>query len=262
MLKISLMSTTPVERVTLVPCSPWRGEHRSRYHFAARFVAGRSVLDVACGTGFGGPILLRAGARRVLGLDLSWDGLEEAALSRTPGYDLGRADATRLPLPDGSFGAVTSFETLEHIPQYETFLRELRRVLGSDGVLVVTTPNALHTKPVEGVPRNPFHVREFTPSELRTLLGAHFRQVEILGQRPHPRYRPCPYWESPEVMPRDTRTKLRVLWWKVQCRMPNSLREGLSRLLSGRDFYPGESDFVFTPDAAETGHVLVGVCRP
>lgn len=254
--------TTTAERVTLDPASPFWGEHRSRYHFAGPIVAGRTVLDVACGTGFGAPILLGAGADRVLGMDRAWEALEQARGALGPPHRLGRVDGRRLPFRSASVGAVTSFETLEHIPRHEAFVAETRRVLEDSGVLVLSTPNALTTRPVDGKPRNPYHVHEFVPDELRELLGAHFGRVELLGQRPHPRFRPCPYWEPPEALPRGFGGRLRVLRWKVQCRLSRPVKEGLSRWIDGRGFYPGEHDFVFEADGLELAHVLVAVCRP
>ncbi|MDQ3816838.1 MAG: methyltransferase domain-containing protein [Acidobacteriota bacterium] len=251
-----------VERVSLIPGSPWWGEHRSRYHFAGRFVAGQKVLDIACGTGFGGPILLNAKAASVLGIDISREGLEEARRELSDRYYLCQADGTRLPLRDNSIEVITSFETLEHTPFYRELLGEFRRVLMPEGVLILSTPNALYTKPVDGKPLNPFHVREFTPLELREMLSSCFSRVELLGQRTHPRYRICPHWELPENLPRDLASRLKVVAWKVQCRMPEPLREGISRLLWGRSFYPGEHDFIFAPEEVERGHVLVAVCRP
>src|SRR5207302_1833392 len=96
-------------------------------------------------------------------------------------------DGTRLPLRHDSIEVIVSFETLEHVPQFDEFVTELRRVLKADGVLLLSTPNALHTRPLDGKPRNPFHVREFTPNELLALLRGSFRRVQLLGQRTHPR---------------------------------------------------------------------------
>src|SRR5688572_19675174 len=91
-----IANMTPAERVSLVPASPYWGDHRSRYHFAGSYLRGRTVLDIACGTGFGGPILLRTGAARVVGMDLEWEGLAEARREIVPRYFLCRADGTRL----------------------------------------------------------------------------------------------------------------------------------------------------------------------
>ena len=52
-------------------------EHWHRYHFAARWAHGRTVLDVACGEGYGSALLARHAAR-VTGVDIS-----PQAMSRT-----------------------------------------------------------------------------------------------------------------------------------------------------------------------------------
>lgn len=45
------------------------------------------------------------------------------------------------PFPDASFDCVVSIDVLEHLPQDQPFLRELRRVLKKDGRALVTVPN-------------------------------------------------------------------------------------------------------------------------
>jgi predicted nicotinamide N-methyase len=60
-----------IERVSADAETPRLVEHRSRYLFARRFVEGRTVLDVACGSGLGVPLLLQTGARRVVGVESS-----------------------------------------------------------------------------------------------------------------------------------------------------------------------------------------------
>ncbi len=250
------------ERINVPVGSPWWAEHRSRYHFARELCRGKLVLDVACGTGFGATVLLEGGAAAVLGIDMSIEALSEARRAAGNRWGVCQADAIKLPLPDRAVPLVTSFETIEHLHQPERFVLELRRVLDSDGTLVLSTPNALYTKPVNGKPANPFHIREFTPKELRGLLAHGFRDVRLLGQTPGPRYAVCPYWQLPEHLPKDVRGRLRVASWKVQNRLPEKVREGMSQLVHQRSFYPGEHDFVFTEQATETGHVLVAVCRP
>lgn len=248
------------ERVAMVPTSPWWGEHRSRYHYAAKFVAGRRVIDVACGTGFGMNILSDAGAACVVGIDISRDALLIAASESARGVYPCRADALRLPVADAAADVITSFETLEHLDDDRRFVDELRRVLRPNGVLMLSTPNALHTRPVAGVPHNPFHVREYEPDELHNLLSQYFADVTLLGQHTHPRYPISPYWQLPEQLPRDLRGRSRVLAWKAQNRLPFSLKDRTSRLLHNRSFYPGEYDFVFEASAVAAAHVVVAIC--
>jgi SAM-dependent methyltransferase len=249
---------TAGERASLFPGSPQWGEHRSRYHYAAPFTAGKLVLDVACGTGFGAAILRSGGAGGVIGFDLSWDALAQCRAG--DGMLFCRGDGTKLPIRDESFDAATSFETVEHIPDYAGFVRELHRVLRPGGVLVLSTPNALHTQPVDGVPRNPFHVREFTPAELRELLLESFDRVRIYGQRPAPAHRPCPYWEGP-LAPRNWRSRLVATVWKAAARLPARIREPLWRAWRGVSFHPGEHDFVYAAEGVDVAHVLIAVCE-
>ena len=253
--------TLAEERLGLDEKSPFWGDHCSRYDFASEFCRGRVVLDVACGTGFGAGILTRAGARAVVGVDMSSEALARGGATNLRTRWV-MADGAHLPFQGRSFGAVTSFETIEHLHEPERFLSELQRVLRHDGVLVLSTPNALYTKPVNGRPANPFHVREFTPAELQAMLERRFGHVRLLGQAPDRRYRACPYWVLPEHLPRSLGGRLEALAWKVESRLPYRTRESLSRLVHRRPLYPGEHDFVFNETMVESGHVLVAICRP
>jgi len=63
-----------------VPGEIWY-EHWHRYHFAAPIVAGRNVLDIACGAGYGSALLARSAAR-VTGADISPAALDHARAKR------------------------------------------------------------------------------------------------------------------------------------------------------------------------------------
>lgn len=51
-----------------------------------------------------------------------------------------RCDAGQLPFVDGSFGLVLCTEVLEHVPDPNRTLTEIRRTLTASGALVLTTP--------------------------------------------------------------------------------------------------------------------------
>jgi len=257
-----MIDSIAAERATITPDSPLWGEHRSRYHFAATYVKDKRVLDIACGTGFGEQILIDAGAESIVAADYSEEALATTSFLDTPKTNLLRTDGTRLPFGDSTFDVVTSFETVEHIPEYGKFVAELRRVLRDDGVMIMSTPNAFYTRPINGKPVNPFHVFEFTPDEFRSLLSPSFSTVELFGQRVSEDYRICPYWELPDMLPTDTKSKIKIAAWKIQVRMPHALRDGISRLVSGKQFFPGEKDFVFDTSVLEKGYVQVAICRP
>jgi SAM-dependent methyltransferase len=95
--------------------------------------AGTRLLDVGCGPG--GAALLAAGrGARVAGLDAS-PGSIEVARERIPDGDFRVGDMETLPWPDGSFDAVTWFNSLQFAGNPVTALAEARRVLAPGGRL-------------------------------------------------------------------------------------------------------------------------------
>ncbi len=247
----------PVERLPLSPNSPWWGEHRSRYRFAQPFAAGKRILEIACGTGFGCHMLAEAGARSVVGMDVTAEAVAAAAQSfGSSQVSFTQGDGTALPFGDGTFDLVTSFETIEHVPRYEVFLKELRRVTREGGQLVLSTPNVLVTS---RYPRNPFHVHEFAPDELRELLQREYRQVELRGQRVAPYYQVVPFLPGKERA-QCFLDNFRLIAWKVLNRLPFRIKDALALTVTGRHFYPCELDYRFEP-RVEDAPVLVAHCQ-
>jgi SAM-dependent methyltransferase len=240
------------ERLANDPTSELWGEHRSRYRFAAQFVAGDVVLDVACGSGFGLGMLIDAGATPI-GVDYDVGPLV-AIRAGLPNARLVRGDGARLPLDSASVDQVVSFETIEHVPDARAFVLELRRVLKPGGRLVLSTPNRAFG-PLERHTTNRFHIREFTADELRGLLGECFDFVRLYGQRPRAQYRYVPFLM---IEPHREPT---ALAWKAMTRLPYPIRNRLALTLSGRPFYPGETDYCFDADATDGAHALVVVAR-
>ena len=159
-------------------------EHWHRYHFVAPLVAGREVLDVACGEGYGSALLARRAAR-VVGADLAPSAIAHARsrYAADRNLEFREADCAALPFADASFDVVVSFETIEHIAAQEAFLDEVRRVLRPDGLAVVSCPNkAEYTDARDHV--NEFHVRELYHDQFRGLVMARFPHVAWYGQRP------------------------------------------------------------------------------
>ena len=150
-------------------------EHLARYLFAAQLASSRRVLDAACGEGYG-TALLSVGASSATGVDVDERTVEHAR-SRHPGPNFVAGDVRELPFGDGSFDLVVCFETIEHVPDPERVLAELRRVMAADALLLVSTPNK-HQYLVE----NEFHEREFFHEEFVALLEARFERVDVLLQ--------------------------------------------------------------------------------
>ena len=131
-------------------------ESQMRYVFAAQFVRGRSVVDIASGSGIGTDYLQRAGARTCIGLDLDHAALRFSSLRFALGQ-LAACDATRLCLASEGVDVMVSFETIEHVADPAIFLSECWRVLRFGGLLICSTPNREITR---WDPTNPFHVAE------------------------------------------------------------------------------------------------------
>ena len=169
-------------------------EHWHRYLYAAEFAAGKTVLDIACGEGYGSGLLAET-ADRVIGIDIDPQIVEFAANKYQRGnleFRCGPAHA--LPVSEGdAFDLVVSFETLEHMEEQHQrrFLCEAKRLLKPDGVLLVSTPNKLlYTD--QPAYSNPFHVKELYRAEFLELLQRYFRAVKIFGQMVYPVSYICP----------------------------------------------------------------------
>ena len=170
-------------------CVPWAPdvqvvyEHLHRYMWAADLVVGRRVLDLASGEGFGAAILAES-AEHVTGIDIDRRTVDHSSLNygdERIEFEVGdAADLSRFA--DGSFGAVVAFEMIEHIHDQGRVLEEIERVLGPDGVLIMSTPDRrAYTDATET--SNPFHVHELDLEGFTALVGGAFENVATWGQR-------------------------------------------------------------------------------
>lgn len=98
-------------------------------------LAPASTLDIGCGRGFLLNHLADAGLENLTGMDV----YEDVVTDR---FRFARGDVTqRLPFEDGEFECVVAGEIIEHVPDPDSLLREIRRVLTPGGTLVISTPN-------------------------------------------------------------------------------------------------------------------------
>jgi len=240
--------------------SPYWGEHAARYVFALPYLEGKTVLDIACGTGYGIG-LMQTKAAFVTGVDVDIAAAHQALNECAENGAVLLGNGPGLPFADESFDVVTSFETLEHLHERGAFVAELHRVIRTDGTLLLSTPNAKYTQPVDGRPSNPFHIHEYTPDELRNELSSHFEIDLLLGQTLDSSIGVPPFLDAQRRLPKDLATHTKLFCWKVFNKIPFAARERLSRAIWGKPFYPTEMDYNFDEHAADTAPTLVAVCR-
>ncbi len=170
---------------------PWvRHEHWARFEFASHFVKNKMVVDCACGIGAGARLFAKTSAR-VQAFDLSAEAIATSAKDASNKLTFTVSDACHLPLPGASADVYVSLETIEHLPDDEKFLTEVKRVLKPGGTFICSTPNRAVTNPgtkISDRPFNKFHVREYSQEEFLALLQKYFSQIELYGQNPQ-----CPY---------------------------------------------------------------------
>lgn len=165
------------------------GSHIGRYAVALPLVKGKIVLDIASGSGYGTKLIAEH-AKSVYGVDINQESVDYAKKhynSKNITYKKG--DGESIPLDDDSVDIVVSYETIEHIKNYEGFLSEVKRVLKPNGLLLLSTPNG-----DEYVKGNPFHIDEFTYGDLKKLTKKYFKHHKDYFQT---------QWLSSTILPTD-----------------------------------------------------------
>jgi SAM-dependent methyltransferase/predicted O-methyltransferase YrrM len=112
--------------------------------------AGRTLLDLGCGPGYY-TAALRARGATVIPVDNS-----EAELGDSPTEGALLADASALPLADGSVDGVVCSNLLEHTPDAEAVIREVERVLRPGGWAYLSWTNWY--SPHGGHDMSPYHL--------------------------------------------------------------------------------------------------------
>lgn len=156
--------------------------HWHRYSVATELAKGKRVVDLASGEGYGSH-LISSKALEVTGIDVDPRAVENAQRSyQRDNLSYRHGSATMIPMPDASCDLLVSFETIEHMPEadQEVFLKEIKRTLKPEGMLLISTPDKHRTELWEE--KNPFHIREYYQEEFVEALKKQYRYVEVYLQ--------------------------------------------------------------------------------
>jgi SAM-dependent methyltransferase len=158
----------------------WYRRHLVVYEWIASRTAGRRVVDMACGEGYGSDLMAARGAASVVGIDANPEAHEHARLRYVrPNLRFERDLVEAFAEP---CDAVVFLQTIEHVQDPGAILEHFKSMLASPGLVFVSTPNLLTLAP-PGAEKsdNPWHVKEYRAEEFRELCEAHFGQVELFG---------------------------------------------------------------------------------
>src|SRR5438876_608202 len=122
-------------------------EHLHRYAFATQFVRNKSVLDLACGEGYGSN-LLAGTAKHVVGIDLDEQTVKHAKNKYIrSNLDFRIGSITEIPINGQRvFDVIVCFEALEHVDDHDRLLSEAKRLLAPGGLFSSPRPTRRFTR--------------------------------------------------------------------------------------------------------------------
>ena len=206
----------------------------------------KTVLDIACGTGYG-TYYLAPFVQKIIGADCSPEAIEYAhSRYAHPNGSFEIMNANQLTFPNRNFDVVCSFETIEHLKEVETYLQEIVRVLKDGGIYLVSTPCVSQTT---NHPNNPFHFKEWSCEDFRKLLSRYFDSVQLFGQK---RKESALHRFLRKLDPWNLHAKIRV---------PH-LTNTLSRMTGTAGFSEMEiADFDIAEEDFQNADYIIGICR-
>ena len=148
--------------------------HMIAYKEASKLISG-TVLEIGCGEGYGISELVKF-SKKYIGVD-KFDTFISEEIKKNNDIVFHKMEIPPLlNIEANSIDFVVTFQVIEHIQDDHYFLKEIFRVLKPGGKLLLTTPNKLMS-----LSRNPWHIREYTPFEMKDILSKYFAKTQVNG---------------------------------------------------------------------------------
>lgn len=162
--------------------------HKSRYFWVKeKFnLKNKKILDLGCGSGYGSKILSK-NEKLIIGADYSKHSINYAKKKYNSEkiffvtLDACSKKEIEKKLKKSYFDLIISFDVIEHLEKYFDFLENITYLIKKEGVVIIGCPNRLQrfnwNREWE-----PHHIQEFTPYQLKKLLGFYFKDVKLVSQ--------------------------------------------------------------------------------
>lgn len=246
--------------------------HAASYRFVEDLCAGKRVLDLGCGSGYGSH-RIAAVASEVQGVDVAADAVAYARQKfHHPNLGFQQIIAGQpVPFADGYFDVVLSFQVIEHVHDDNGYLLEAKRLLRPGGTLVVITPDRqLRLLPGQK-PWNRWHLREYSMQQLLHRVQAHFSITQALRMGAEwpvaateiRRYRRTKWLTLPATLP-FIPDPMRVAALNLVHRMADRAKPQATSAASIHpvDYGFGEQDFVISADPPNPMNLILVARRP
>lgn len=136
-------------------------------------IENRTLVDLGCGDGALAGMVARAGGR-IIGVEPNEIGLELARRMFAKHSLSGTFYSSSSEVDDCSCDAVVCADVIEHVDNPDDVLTEIFRILKPEGIAVISTPIRLSEEPLDKE-----HIREYFPSEFKSLCEKYGRIIEM-----------------------------------------------------------------------------------
>lgn len=145
--------------------------HMARYNILKPICKNKTVLDIACGEGYGSYLIKSWGAKQVDAFDIDLETINKAQERyhiKNLNYQVCNAEELE-QATDKKYDLIVSFETIEHLKNPIKFLEAIKSVSKKDAIIIISCPNDYMYYPKED-DKNPFHIKKYSLADFITLV--------------------------------------------------------------------------------------------